>query len=396
MTEATQMTGHCDFDLHGVVGLRVLDATDRDLESVRRQLGLPPVTLTREPDVTVRFVDRVSTGPLTYVGLDETGFNEDGFVVLKGNGGRPDRAMVPFDAIGDRPEVRCERGASAVPHLLAILNLTALAKGILPLHATAFTLHGQGVLVTGWSKGGKTETLLAAAAHGAHYVGDEWVFLTSDGTMWGLPERIRLWSWQLDQFPEILSARSRGDRRRLRVWRAMATSARAAARLSSRAPFEGAAELARKTVPVLERQSYVRVPPADLVGRGRVALTGRLDAVVLVMSSSAEAITTRQAAPLEVSGRMAASLAEERAPFMAHYRQFRFAFPGRSSDLVERSEALEARLLADLFDRRPAAVVTHPHPCDIEALGDAVLTAAKELSASAAPPVAASAGGGGS
>jgi hypothetical protein len=396
MTEKTQTTDRCDFDLHGLVGVRALDATDRDLEVVRRQLGLPPVALAREPDVTVRFVDRLTTRPLTYVGLGETGFNEDGFVVLRGDGGRADRALVPFDAIGKQPEVRCERGGSAVPHLLAILNLTALAKGVLPLHATAFTLHGQGVLVMGWSKGGKTETLLAAAARGAHYVGDEWVFVTPDGTMWGLPERIRLWAWQLDQFPEILSARSASDRRRLRAWRAMATSARTAARLSSRVPLGGAAELTRKAVPVLERQSYVRVPPADLVGEGRVALTGRLDAAVLVMSGSAEAITTRPAAPFEVSGRMAASLAEERVHLKAHYRQFRFAFPGRRSDLVEQAEAIEAGLLADLFDQRPAAVVTHPHPCDIGALGDAVLTAATELSSSAVPAVAAPTRGAGS
>lgn len=387
------MADGCDFDLHGVVGLRVLDAGDQDLEVLRRQLGLAPVVLTREPDVTVRFVERVTTAPLTYVALDETAFNDEGFLVLKGNGGRPDRALVPFDLIGDRPEVRCERGVSAVPHLLAILNLTALSKGVLPLHATAFTLDGRGILVTGWSKGGKTETLLAAAARGAHYVGDEWVYLTPDGTMRGLPERIRIWSWQLDQFPELLSGRSSGDRRRLRVWRGAATCSRLVARLSSRVSLGGAADAARKAVPVLERQRYVKVPPAALVGEDRVALSGELGATVLVMSGSAQQITTRPAAAREVSQRMAASLAEERAPFMAHYRQFCFAFPGRRSELVESSGALEAELLADLFDRRPAAVVTHPHPCDIPALGDAVIAAATELSGSAAAPLAAPIGG---
>jgi len=54
-----------------------------------------------------------------------------------------------------------------VPHLLAVINLTALAKGVLPLHASAFTYRGLGVLATGWAKGGKTETLLEFAWLGA-------------------------------------------------------------------------------------------------------------------------------------------------------------------------------------------------------------------------------------
>ena len=81
-----------------------------------------------------------------------------------------------------------------MPHLVALVNVTALAKGVLPLHATAFTAGSTGVLVVGWSKGGKTETLLGCMAAGAEYVGDEWVYLTDDGQMLGLPEPIRVWS----------------------------------------------------------------------------------------------------------------------------------------------------------------------------------------------------------
>ncbi len=84
----------------------------------------------------------------------------------------------------------------------------------------------------------------------------------------------------------------------------------------------------------------------------------------------------RQARPGEVSGRMRASLADERAAFMAHYRQFRFAFPDRRSAVVESAPEQEARLLDDLFGERPAAVVSHPHPCSILALGDVVQCAA--------------------
>ena len=71
--------------------------------------------------------------------------------------------QLPLERAGDRCEIVCERGLSAVPHLVAIVNLTALAHGVLPLHASAFSWNGTGILATGWAKGGKTEALLLVA-----------------------------------------------------------------------------------------------------------------------------------------------------------------------------------------------------------------------------------------
>lgn len=67
-----------------------------------------------------------------------------------------------------------------MPLLIALVNATALSKGVLPLHASAVTFEGTGPLVAGWSKGGKTEALLSFMRRGALYVGDEWVYLSAD------------------------------------------------------------------------------------------------------------------------------------------------------------------------------------------------------------------------
>jgi len=82
---------------------------------------------------------------------------------------------------------------------------------------------------------------------------------------------------------------------------------------------------------------------------------------------------------------MTASLAEERAPFMTDYRQFRYAFPNRSSALVEGAPEREVELLRKLFDGRPATRVDHPYPCDLRALGDAVRAAALRAPTPAGP-----------
>lgn len=360
-----------DFDLHGLVGIRLIAASIDDVATVRRQLGPLDKPLEREPDITVRFVDLATTKPLTYVGLQEGGFNDDGFLVLQRKDGVVAKALIPFDRIGHHPEIICEKAMPAVPHLLAIINLTALAKGVLPLHASAFTADSTGVLVTGWAKGGKTESLLACMSHGARYVGDEWVYLTRDGQMMGIPEPIRLWAWQLEQLPELGTARPRAERQRLSAWKFMGAAAAMVSR--SRLPGSG---LVRKGAPVIDRQAYLQIPPAELFGTASVTLRGHVDAVVLVMSHDSPETNVEPTTRSEVATRMAASLADERARFMAHYRQFRYAFPAANSAVVDAAEAVESELLATLLDHLPSAKVSHPYPCDIAALGHAVQSAA--------------------
>lgn len=365
-------TTSVEFDLHGIVGIRLIDATRRDIAKVERQLGPLRATLTRDPDIVVRFVDTIETGPLHYVGLGQTGFNEDGFFVLQGKANTPARALIPFEHVGSRPEIVCERALPAVPHLLAIINLTALDKGVLPLHASAFVLDSLGVLVTGWAKSGKTESLLACMRQGASYVGDEWVYLPGDGSMLGVPEPIRLWAWHLDQMPEILASRTRAERTRLSAWKSAAALTKAAA--TSAIP---GGSLFRKGAPIVARQAYVQIPPADLFGPEAIRLRGSLDAVVLVLSSESADIVVEDAGPSEVAGRMAASLADERTDVMACYTQFRYAFPERRSATIDSAEALESELLHKILAERPAAKVSHPYPCDIAELGRAVLSAAR-------------------
>ena len=361
-----------DFDLHGLVGVRVVGGTDADVAVVRRQLGHPETTLEREPDLTIRFVERVTSAPLTLVGIGESGFDDDSFYLLQAKGGSSRRTRLPFDRLGPGAEIVCERGIPAVPHLLAIVNLILLTKDVLPLHATAIEVDGRGILVTGWSKGGKTETLLAATSHGARYVGDEWVHLPPDGRMLGLPEPIRLWAWQLAQRPDLLASRSAAERGRLRAWTTVSRVADTVAERSWRG-----SGVVRRVAPALGRQTYLQVPPADLFGADGMVSSARLDAVVLVLSHESPDTVVHEVEQGEIARRMAASLAEERAPLMVHYRQFRYAFPDRSSPLLESAGETEARLLAERLDGVPSAKVTHPHPCDVQELGRAVLDAAR-------------------
>ncbi len=360
-----------DFDLHGFVGIRCVDATAADLAAVSRQLGPLRSDLERDPDLVIRFVDRVPlSSQLRFLEVDDVAFTEDAFFVLRGK--QKSRAMVqiPFEQIGGSCEIVCQRGLVAIPHLIAVVNSTALARGIMPLHAAAFAHAGTGALVTGWSKGGKTETLLAFMSRGARYVGDEWVYLQEGGRMYGIPEPIRVWRWHLEQLPHY--RRRLGRRQRLRL-----AALGAAADLGSRA-LEGRrlrhsppGRLLARALPLLRKQLHVDWPPEELFGSS-LTPSAILDKVFFVGSYERPEISVSPIAPGEVADRMCFSLQYERSDFAACYRKFRFAFPQRSNPLLDRADEAERDLLRKALEGKPAWTVMHPYPVAIPRLYEAI------------------------
>ena len=357
-----------DFDLHGLCGVRLIDAYPGDARAVQRQLGPLQNTLDREPDITIRFVDRaVDPASLRYMGAREVGWTDDGFFVLRSKK-TPVVVRIPMEDVGGRCEIVAEHGLPAVPFLIAILNLTVLGNGALPLHAAAFELDGVGTLVTGWSKGGKTELLMAAARAGARYIGDEWVYLTTDGRMVGIPEPIRLWDWHLKQLPEVRSTLGLTDRAKLRGIPAVRGVERA---MPGRIRRSAPGRTVRRAMPILEDQLRVDLAPETLFGTIG-DMQGRLDRILFVVSAAGADTTLEPIDPAAVAERMVASLMYERREFLALWQQARFAHPGIRNEHIETFEARQRDLLQDIFAGRPACLVTHPYPVDIHALFEAV------------------------
>lgn len=357
-----------EFNLHGIVGVRILDARPADVAAVARQLGPLPRRLERDPDIVIRFVDRIEPGSrMRYLGAREIGWTDDALYVLKS---RKESALVriPMDQIGGPCELVCERGLPAIPFLIAIINLTALVNGALPLHAGAFELDGRGVLVTGWSKGGKTELLMAAAGAGARYIGDEWVYLTADGQMHGIPEPVRLWDWHLAQLPDVRRTLGASDRMKLAAIPALGRTERAIPGVVRRS---APGRLLHRAMPVLEGQLHVDLKPERLFGK-LGSLSGRLDHVLFVVAAAGPDFTVEPIAPEEVARRMVFSLLYERLDLVALYQQARFAFPGLVNRHLDAAEAIQRERLLQILAGRPAHVVTHPYPVDLKALLDAV------------------------
>jgi hypothetical protein len=360
-----------DYDLHGVVGIRLVDASASDARAVGSQLGPFRQTLAREPDIVIRFVERILPEQnLRLLGLDEAAFTDHAFLILRSRYYAQARTQIPFVDLGGRCEIVCESGLPAIPLLIATINLTALAKGVLPLHASAFRFDGRGVLVTGWSKGGKTEALLAFAARGARYVGDEWIYIDpASGRMFGLPQPLRLWSWHLSQFPEFRARIGAGPRSRLA---AVDTALGMIEGLGSMTPPGSSARRTYERVrEVVGRQAHVDVAPEVVFG-GLDALEASMDRVFLLALHESPDVVVDEIDARTLGRRMVSSVHYEFAPLRAYYDMFRFAFPGRTNPVIESLDERLEPLAARAFDGRSAHAVHHPYPVRIAALFDAM------------------------
>lgn len=370
-----KMEGHTaqmDFDLHGIVGIRLLNANADEIAMVIRQLGPIQKPLNREPDITIEFVDQLQTsGRIRLIGVDDAGFTDDAFLVMRSKHKSKVKVQIPFADIGQQHcRIVVERGLPAIPLLIALINVTMIAKGALPLHASAFEYRGIGALATGWAKGGKTETLLAFAARGARYIGDEWVYL-SGNQMYGIPEPIRLWSWHFEEMPQFRALLRRSERFKLTSLHAIIsfleqiTGIRATRKT---VPMK----LLRRITPLLKRQLYVQVPPKRLFGATAGSIVSVPQKLFFVMSHESPDFIVERGNPELIAKRMVSSLQDERAEFLGYYTRFRFAFPEIRNDFIENLAEREREMLISAFQEKEIYVVYHPFPVSIPALYEAL------------------------
>jgi hypothetical protein len=381
-----------DFNLRGALRVRLQNASEREAGMVERQLGPIQVPVEGEPDLFIAFVDRLPEPPeLRFIGLNDAAYIdtdlEQSFYILKGKNKARVKVSIPFHQI-DRPmTIACERGLSSIPLLVPLINMLLLSKGILALHASAFSYQGQGALITGWAKGGKTEILLAFTSEGASYVGDEWIYLPaangdssdnsqavsslSPGSMFGIPEPIRVWNWHLDSLPHYRARLKRKDQLRLQSLSALSGSMQWLAGPNS-GRRGAAARVAQRLRPVVDRQLFAHFPPQVLFGAEHCQESASLDQIFFTVSHNSDEIRVEAIDPNEISRRMLHSIAEEQNVLLSYYRKFRFAFPEKGNPWLDNLERIQQKHLLRVLNELPAFAVYHPYPVHIPRLFDAL------------------------
>jgi len=367
--EAKTDTGNTvDFDVHGLVGVRLIAPSPTNVTAVSAQIGPASSSPLRRPDIVVRYLDRLSAGPVRYVDVGKTASSRAGFIVFP-EGYSKGKVSIPFEQIGSECEIFCEHRVGWIPLLIPIINLTALKKHrCVPIHASAFVHEGTGVLVTGWVKSGKSEALLAFSQYGASYVGGEWVLLSSDGnTMYGLPGTFRMWEWQRRELSNLQHIGSNAGIFRLirfldGVQRAMPETL-----------FRfGPLKVLRQAMPALCRQLNFRVDPKAIFGQRCDRLTGHPDKIFIGIVHSDERVLIEPAEPATVADQLACAMEFELTSLMSHYRAFKFAFPGMRNEFLERVHSLLRDALRQALAAKEIYTLYHPHPVSFHDLHQAM------------------------
>ena len=367
MAEDVDVATHevLDYDVGGTVRIRVTGGTEADVALMTRLFGTPSAAA-GEADLTVRFSPAVEVVGLRYLGLNSAAFTDEDFYLLGPKSGRID-ARIPFATLGHPCEIECRSGLGFVPHLFDAITLACMRKGFVALHGSAFVHDGAGVLVLGWEKGGKTETLLAFANHGAYYVGDEIVMLAGDGrTMFGIPVPISIWDWNFDQIPALLPPLHPSQRLLLGVVRGL-VAVREAHHRGRRSRTMVTRALDALIEPLREKLRIWALPARLFEGRiwpGRAPV----DTVVLSVSDGGPGVSVETCDPAEVAERMRSSNECERMTLLRNYRAFRFAFPRRHNDLLDALDERQGALLRSALAGKDAYVVRHPYPVPFEAM----------------------------
>jgi hypothetical protein len=364
-----------DFNVHDLIGIRLVNPAPRDVQIVERHLGLQPAPFSGSPALVINFVDRLSAKqPLRFLGRDDVAFTDDEFILLRSRNLARARTKLAMEKIGEACELVCETGLPAIPLLRQLLNLVMLARGVIPVHAAAFHHRGRGVLVTGWSHGSKTGTLLAFMAAGAKFVGDEWIYLSPAGDrMHGLPDQLEARPWYLGELPQYRRRVGLYDRVRTGVTAGLAGMLGPVAARSERRNSLGS-KLVRYAHQGLVDQQSVHLNPLSLFGAGDCLLASPLDVVIVAVSHEAKDVLVRPAQADLVAGRMAASFVHEQASLMSCYHKHLFAFPDRRNPLLDHVEQLYRERAEAALSGKLTYAMFHPYPVGIGALREAVET----------------------
>lgn len=358
-----------DLAIHQFIKIRLIDASAEDTKAVMRQLGIQAEKFEGEPDIIIRFVPVLTqTGPMRHLVMGEAGFTDEMFVATEGD----HKAWLPLDQIGQCCEIVCEAGISAVPQLVSIVNLAALSKGIMPIHASAFRFKGSGVIATGWPKGGKTSSLFAFVSHGAQFISDDWLYVDHDGRVYPLLQPIKLHDWQLDHLPDLRSRISSGKLRKMKLVKA-ADSLEHKVPDSLREGFAPTKAYHLVMRYLNKKQRHIYISPAKLFGDQATAPAAPFQKLFLTLSHESQEIIVREI-PFEAAlDKIVFSLMYEWQEFMAYYIQFRYAFPARANPVIDELEKRQRDLLSGILAGKDIYMVHHPHPVPLDALYNALV-----------------------
>jgi hypothetical protein len=328
-------------------------ASTSEAADLSGRLGLPETEPPSDPDLVVTFADEeLALEDVQLLG-DDSGFDGERFLILGRLAGGARAGAV---RLGEPIELVSSHRARSLPLLVPLLDLAALRKSVLPLHAAVFSFEERGIAVLGWPHAGKTSALLAFLGRGARLVADDRAYVSFDPPhVAGLRGGIELRGHHLEALSNLPHPPGAAVRVRLRL---SLGADRLQARAARQSPSGPLSRLGARAAAAVAAATAAEVLPQGVVGDEGVDVE-RIDTVFLMMRQLRGAISVESLSGVSARERLLALARHDRAQLRELVQKYRFAFPG-TADQLDRIESIEALRIETLARDTPVFAVSHP------------------------------------
>lgn len=222
----------------------------------------------------------------------------------------------------------------------AFTKALAPYHGHIFVHSSSFRAQNSGVLIAAWAHTGKTNTLLSFLSRGADFYGDDWSIL-SGRQLISYPKTLNLFGYNLAHFPSVKRKLPLQFRAVFGVTSLLGHLLAPLARGSSQL-----AHYASTLLELVKNQGHVRMSVEKLFPNVKIGTPTPLAIAILPQRSSGQ-VDVFDMTSSEFADRMIPCLRMERSKLLEWYAMYQFAFPGRTSDVLERLEETEMRCLRE-------------------------------------------------
>lgn len=324
-----QLTAPTDFVLTCGVVVRVLDARAQELELLAERFGEPRPAGASAPDVVVRFTKTSRQRNPVAAGEARGEAN----IRIRRHPLAPRTSTwvrLEFSRFGESCEIVYPHDPGALPLLNELIAAAALRKGWLALHACAFTLAGQGVLIAGAAHVGKTGLLLSFAPAGAGIIADDFVLLAQNGgRLCSLDQRIGVSVRHLQELG----------------W------------LAERLPASSLYAL--RAMALLGAKGRIPVAAAEVLGTGLHASSLPLK-IFISTESPGRGCSFDRCAPGDAVALLARSAEEHRRALTERYARWKVQSPGQLCAWMEDLPTLAAAHLHTALQKAEVYIFRHP------------------------------------
>ncbi|MFX0195626.1 MAG: hypothetical protein ACFFCW_05835 [Candidatus Hodarchaeota archaeon] len=334
------------FNIHGII-LDVQNGSKQLRNYLRKELEFFLNEEKKEPDIRIDFISRLALpSKLKSIGnLAEYGNNKF-FIRLQAS-----RVLFPFYNIGKKMEIKSEVSIPLNRVLESIIEpavyFKLLTKNFAFIHSSAVFFRKIGIIFPAWTYAGKTELLFEFMKKGAHFMSDDWTFVSDSGNIFAYPRPIWIYSRNFRYFTEILgklSSKSFVPKRKKFSLRSSISSLEGAHRISF----------------------YDAFPSAP------TQMKCNLSIIVHLLRYKGKGISIVREDPDVIVERIISMTKYARMSyFLPFYALYKFAFPKKRNPIIESAEEVERKILQKAFRKKPVyslkiPIIANPsYVCDI-------------------------------